>query len=88
MKLFTETLYDALGQSFRIDKVYFESKTEHQHLMIFHNAALGRVMVRRGRAGVGRGEADGSRAAQAGRRKPTVDCMIRSCSTWRLGPSL
>ena len=45
MKLFTETLYDALGQSFRIDKVYFESKTEHQHLMIFHNAALGRVMV-------------------------------------------
>jgi spermidine synthase len=45
MKLFTETLYDALGQTFRIDKVYFESKTEHQHLMIFHNAFLGRVMV-------------------------------------------
>ena len=45
MKLFTETLYDALGQSFRIDKVYFENKTVHQHLMIFHNAALGRVMV-------------------------------------------
>ncbi|MGD8933977.1 MAG: polyamine aminopropyltransferase [Gammaproteobacteria bacterium] len=45
MKLFTETLYDAFGQSFRIDKVYFENKTEHQHLMIFHNAALGRVMV-------------------------------------------
>ena len=45
MKLFTETLYDAFGQSFRIDKVYFESKTEHQHLMIFHNTALGRVMV-------------------------------------------
>lgn len=45
MKLFTETLYDAFGQSFRIDKVYFENKTEHQHLMIFHNAVLGRVMV-------------------------------------------
>jgi spermidine synthase len=45
MKVFNETLYDALGQSFRIDKVYFESKTDHQHLMIFHNAALGRVMV-------------------------------------------
>jgi len=45
VKVFTETLYDALGQSFRIDKVYFESKTEHQHLMIFHNAHLGRVMV-------------------------------------------
>jgi spermidine synthase len=45
MKLFTETLYDAFGQSFRIDKVYFENKTEHQHLMIFHNASLGRVMI-------------------------------------------
>lgn len=45
MKVFTETLYDAFGQTFRIDKVYFENKTEHQHLMIFHNAALGRVMV-------------------------------------------
>ena len=45
MKVFNETLYDALGQSFRIDKVYFENKTEHQHLMIFHNAVLGRVMV-------------------------------------------
>ena len=45
MKVFNETLYDAFGQTFRIDKVYFESKTEHQHLMIFHNAALGRVMV-------------------------------------------
>lgn len=45
MKVFTETLYDAFGQSFRIDKVYFENKTEHQHLIIFHNTALGRVMV-------------------------------------------
>jgi spermidine synthase len=45
MKVFNETLYDAFGQTFRIDKVYFESKTEHQHLMIFHNAALGRIMV-------------------------------------------
>jgi spermidine synthase len=45
MKNFTETLYDALGQSFRIDKLYFEQKTGHQHLMIFHNAFLGRVMT-------------------------------------------
>ena len=45
MKEFQETLYDALSQNFRIDKVYFEHKTEHQHLMIFHNAMLGRVMV-------------------------------------------
>jgi len=41
----TETLYDPYGQQFSVDKVYFESKTEHQHLMIFHNALFGRVMV-------------------------------------------
>jgi spermidine synthase len=45
MKEFQETLYDALAQTFRIDKMYFEHKTEHQHLMIFHNAFLGRVMT-------------------------------------------
>lgn len=45
MKQFEESLYDAVCQQFRIDKVYFESKTEHQHLMIFHNAQLGRVMT-------------------------------------------
>jgi spermidine synthase len=45
MKEFQETLYDAVSQNFRIDKLYFENKTEHQHLMIFHNAALGRVMT-------------------------------------------
>lgn len=45
MKEFQETLYDALAQTYRIDKVYFERKTEHQHLMIFHNAFLGRVMT-------------------------------------------
>jgi spermidine synthase len=45
MKEFTETLYDACGQTFRIDKLYFEHKTDHQHLMIFHNSFLGRVMT-------------------------------------------
>ena len=45
MKDFVETLYDPLGQSFRIDKLYYEQKTGHQHLMIFHNAYLGRVMT-------------------------------------------
>jgi spermidine synthase len=45
MKEFQETLYDAISQHFRIDKMYFEQKTEHQHLMIFHNAVLGRVMT-------------------------------------------
>lgn len=45
MKQFQETLYDAVSQNFRIDKLYFEQKTDHQHLMIFHNAFLGRVMT-------------------------------------------
>ena len=45
MSQFEETLYDSVSQCFRIDKVYFEHKTEHQHLMIFHNAQLGRVMT-------------------------------------------
>ena len=44
-KFWSETLYDAYGQTFSVDKIYFESKTEHQHLMIFHNAIFGRVMV-------------------------------------------
>lgn len=44
-KFFKETLYDAVCQEYRVDKMYFESKTEHQHLMIFHNAQLGRVMT-------------------------------------------
>lgn len=45
MSQFEETLYDSVSQCFRIDKVYFENKTDHQHLMIFHNAQLGRVMT-------------------------------------------
>jgi len=44
-KFWSETLYDAYGQTFSVDKIYYESKTEHQHLMIFHNAVFGRVMV-------------------------------------------
>jgi spermidine synthase len=45
MKHFKETLYDSICQEFRIDKLYFEHKTDLQHLMIFHNAQLGRVMT-------------------------------------------
>lgn len=45
MREFSETLYDSYQQTFRIDKLYFESKTDHQHLMIFHNARFGRVMA-------------------------------------------
>jgi spermidine synthase len=45
MNRFVETLYDAYAQEFSVDKLYFEHKTQHQHLMIFHNAMFGRVMV-------------------------------------------
>lgn len=45
MKQFVETLYDAYGQLFSVDKVYYELQTEHQHLLIFHNAKFGRVMA-------------------------------------------
>ncbi|WP_028115690.1 polyamine aminopropyltransferase [Ferrimonas senticii] len=40
-----ETLHNAYGQQFSIDKVLFESRTEHQHLIIFDNAKFGRVMA-------------------------------------------
>lgn len=40
-----ETLYPHWGQRLRVDKVLFEDRTEHQHLVIFENAGLGRVMM-------------------------------------------
>ena len=40
-----ETLYPSWGQRLRVDKVLFEDKTEHQHLVIFENASHGRVMM-------------------------------------------
>jgi len=40
-----ETLYQGYGQSFSVDKLLFEYKTDHQHLMIFENQQFGRVMV-------------------------------------------
>jgi spermidine synthase len=45
MKQFVETLYDAYGQQFSVDRIYFELQTEHQYLLIFHNARFGRVMA-------------------------------------------
>lgn len=45
MSGFSETLYDAWGQHFSVDEIYFEHRTEHQHLVIFHNALFGRVMA-------------------------------------------
>ncbi|GAB2190967.1 polyamine aminopropyltransferase [Sessilibacter sp. MAH1] len=45
MNRYNETLYNAWGQSFAVDKVLFEEHTEHQHLIIFKNALYGRVMA-------------------------------------------
>ena len=45
MKTYTETLFDAYGQEFKVDKLYFENRTDHQHLVIFENAVFGRVMA-------------------------------------------
>jgi len=45
MSRIVETLYDAYGQEFEFDEVYFERKTDHQHLIIFHNPVFGRVMI-------------------------------------------
>ena len=42
---FDETLYDAYRQAFSVEEVYFEQKTEHQHLIIFRNAKFGRIMA-------------------------------------------
>lgn len=45
MKNYSETLYDSYGQEFQVEKLYFENKTGHQHLVIFENAKFGRVMA-------------------------------------------
>ncbi len=44
-KRFIETLYKTYGQSFIVDEILFESKTDHQHLIIFNNEQFGRVMA-------------------------------------------
>ncbi|WP_300002181.1 polyamine aminopropyltransferase [uncultured Cedecea sp.] len=40
-----ETLHDKFGQYFAIDNVLYHEKTCHQDLIIFENAAFGRVMA-------------------------------------------
>lgn len=40
-----ETLYPQWGQRLKADRVLFEDRTTHQHLVIFENALLGRVMM-------------------------------------------
>ncbi len=45
MKTFVETLHAGYGQQFDVDKVLFEEKTDHFHLIIFENPMFGRVMA-------------------------------------------
>ncbi|MBI5114234.1 MAG: polyamine aminopropyltransferase [Rhodovulum sp.] len=42
-----ETLYDAIGMrmSFAADRVLFEDRTDHQHLVLFENAGFGKILV-------------------------------------------
>ncbi|MBD9628598.1 spermidine synthase [Pseudomonas sp. T] len=42
---YQETLYDGYGQRFSVDRMLHEVRTEHQHLVIFENARMGRVMA-------------------------------------------
>jgi len=45
MSDYQETLYEGYGQRFRVDKMLHEVHTGHQHLVIFENARMGRVMA-------------------------------------------
>lgn len=45
MSDYQETLYEGYGQRFRVDKILHEVHTGHQHLVIFENARMGRVMA-------------------------------------------
>ncbi|MDF3867948.1 polyamine aminopropyltransferase [Pseudomonas denitrificans (nom. rej.)] len=42
---YQETLYDGYGQRFSVDRMLHEVRTEHQHLVIFENVRMGRVMA-------------------------------------------
>ena len=43
--LFSETLHEGWAQTFKMEEVLFEVRTEHQHLVIFRNAYWGTVMA-------------------------------------------
>lgn len=45
MSDYLETLYQGYGQRFSMDRLLHEVRTEHQHLVIFENARMGRVMA-------------------------------------------
>ena len=40
-----ETLHPSFGQYFSVDKTLYHNKTEHQDLIIFENAKMGRIMA-------------------------------------------
>ena len=42
-----ETLFDELGVriSYRVDKLLYETKTEHQHLVLFKQAFFGKMLM-------------------------------------------
>ncbi len=42
---FSETLHEGYAQSFGVRDILFESRTGHQHLVIFESASFGRVMA-------------------------------------------
>ena len=42
---YRETLHDNYGQFFEVEKMLHEVRTEHQHLVIFQNPRMGRVMA-------------------------------------------
>jgi len=42
---YSETLYDAVSQAIRVDRVVHRDHTEHQDLVIFENAIYGRVLA-------------------------------------------
>lgn len=42
---YRETLHENYGQFFSIDKMLYEERTDLQHLVIFENARMGRVMA-------------------------------------------
>ncbi|WP_168403040.1 polyamine aminopropyltransferase [Erwinia amylovora] len=44
-EMWYETLHTGFGQYFSVDKVIYRQQTDHQDLIIFENAALGRVMA-------------------------------------------
>jgi spermidine synthase len=44
-EIWFETLHANFGQYFSVEKTLYRDKTEHQDLVIFENAALGRVMA-------------------------------------------